>query len=366
MKKIEKPFFPHLDAPRFLAFLAVYVEHFSLAGFSFAGGETFKQFQESFFYRGYLGVSLFFVISGFLITVLLIHEWKNHGNINVKNFYIRRALRIWPLYFAVLLIGFILMPLINPVYAQDTARPWYYLLFAANFNTVNWGLPANPVLIPMWSLSVEEQFYLLFPLLLFFFRGRYLLLVLGLMIAGGLYYRWLLYPNFLSMGVHSLTVAPDIIVGVLCGLVWHSHPGLIERIEKLKSWQILLVYLLGIYLLFNGKFDYLLPTALFSRLVYTLFFGFIVLEQCFATNSIIKFSRIPFFSGLGIISYGLYCLHQPALLIGRWLDGISAPLLPAWLNAILIFVFSLLTAIGLAKISFVLLEKPFLKLKSKF
>lgn len=366
MNKIEKPFFPHLDALRFLAFFAVYVEHFSLAGFSFSESDSFKGLRETFFYRGYLGVSLFFVISGFLITVLLLQEWKNHGSINIKNFYIRRALRIWPLYFTVLLIGFLWMPIVNPVYASDTANPWYYLFFAANFNSVLQGLPANPVLIPMWSLSVEEQFYLLFPLLLFLLRGRNLLIGLGLMIAGGLYYRYLLYPNFLSMGLHSITVAPDIIVGVLCGIACHSGSKLIGFLEQLKGRQIFIVYLAGIYLIFNGKFDYLLPTAIFSRLVYTLFFAFVVMEQCFAKNSPIKFSRLPFLSGLGLISYGLYCLHQPALLMTAWLEQFTAPYLPAGINAVIVFLVGLTLAIGLAKISFVLVEKPFLRFKAKF
>jgi peptidoglycan/LPS O-acetylase OafA/YrhL len=363
---LDKPYFPQLDALRFLAFLGVYLEHFSLSGFSCFNNPTFELLKETFFYRGYMGVSLFFVISGFLITTLLMHEWKSMGGINIKNFYIRRALRIWPLYFTVLLIGFVLLPFLTSQFYNDTAHPLYYLFFAANFNSVFYGLPANPVLIPMWSLAVEEQFYLLFPLLLFLLRGRNLLIVLGLMIAGGLYYRSLLYPNFLAMGIHSITVAPDIIVGVFCGLSYHFGWKIIGWIERLNGGVIFFVYLLGLYLLFNGKFDYFLPTAIFSRLIYTLFFAFIVLEQCFAKNSFLKFSKIAGFSKLGLISYGLYCLHQPALMIGKYLDSFISPLLPVWLGVVIMMVVCLFIAILFAKISYRFIESPFLNLKRKF
>jgi len=362
----NKPYFPHLDALRFIAFLGVYLEHFSLSGFSCFSDPKFNLLKEAFLYRGYLGVSLFFVISGFLITTLLMHEWKITGGINIKNFYIRRALRIWPLYFTVLLIGFVLVPAITNQYDNDTAKPWFYLLFAANFNSSLYGLTINPVLLPMWSLSVEEQFYLLFPLMLFLLRGKTLIIVLGLMIAVGLYYRSLLYPNFVVMGIHSITVAPDIIVGVFCGLAYHFSWKVIGWIENLNGKIIFAVYLLGVFLLFNGKFDFYLPTVHFSRLVYTLFFAFVILEQCFAKNSFLKFSNIGGFSSMGVISYGLYCLHQPALLIGKNLDRILSPLLPEWLSIILIIVICFLMAFLLAKISYRFLETPFLKLKRKF
>jgi peptidoglycan/LPS O-acetylase OafA/YrhL len=362
----EKPYFPHLDALRFLAFLAVFLEHFSLSGYACFENKTFALLREVFFYRGYLGVSPFFVISGFLITTLLMHEWKTKGGINIKNFYIRRALRIWPLYFTVLIIGFIIAPLLTDAVNNETSNPWYYLFFAANFNSIYWGLPNNPVLLPMWSLAVEEQFYLFFPILLFLFRGRVLLLVLLLMIGGGLYYRHLLYPNFVAMGIHSITVAPDLIVGVLCGLAYQWNWKVLDWIRNMPSWLIFLIYLVGIYLLFNGTFDFYRPTVLISRLVYTLFFAFIVLEQSFAKNSVVKFSTIPKLSQLGIISYGLYCLHQPALMIGKAIEGLIHPYFPDWLTIMVMMSTGLLLAVFFARLSFRYLEKPFLLMKRKY
>jgi peptidoglycan/LPS O-acetylase OafA/YrhL len=186
------------------------------------------------------------------------------------------------------------------------------------------------------------------------------------MIGGGLYYRHLLYPNFVAMGIHSITVAPDLIVGVLCGLAYQWNWKVLDWIRNMPSWLIFLIYLVGIYLLFNGTFDFYRPTVLISRLVYTLFFAFIVLEQSFAKNSVVKFSTIPKLSQLGIISYGLYCLHQPALMIGKAIEGLIHPYFPDWLTIMVMMSTGLLLAVFFARLSFRYLEKPFLLMKRKY
>ena len=110
--------------------------------------------------RGFLGVDLFFVLSGFLITTLLLREREDSGRIALKAFYWRRMLRIFPLYYAVLIVQAVLM--LVPKSGTDTARdffnafPWYLTY------TANWG-PKEDTFAHAWSLSVEEQFYLLWP-----------------------------------------------------------------------------------------------------------------------------------------------------------------------------------------------------------
>src|SRR5690606_12891158 len=121
--------------------------------------------------HGNLGVNFFFMLSGFLITYLLIKEKEFTGTIHVPNFYVRRILRIWPLYYlcvAVGFIGFALLKKISGAPLEENANAWYYLFFAANFDIMHtWPEKPDALLLSvLWSVAVEEQFYLTWPLIL--------------------------------------------------------------------------------------------------------------------------------------------------------------------------------------------------------
>jgi peptidoglycan/LPS O-acetylase OafA/YrhL len=137
----ERFYVPELDTLRLLAFLAVFICH--------AGPDN------TLFHIGSFGVDLFFALSAYLITELLLREKERLGSLHVKAFYIRRALRIWPLYYAFLSVVF-----------AATTIPWVYFGFCAVF-LGNLALPLmsapSNVIFPLWSVSVEEQFYLLWP-----------------------------------------------------------------------------------------------------------------------------------------------------------------------------------------------------------
>ena len=103
---------------------------------------------------GDIGVNFFFVLSGFLITFLLLSERQFTGRIAIAAFYMRRVLRIWPLYFVVVLIGFVVFPWLKAHFGETTshepAQLWYYLVFLANFNNLNNG-SNTPTLTLLWS-----------------------------------------------------------------------------------------------------------------------------------------------------------------------------------------------------------------------
>src|SRR5215216_3494930 len=152
-------YIPGLDGIRALAVLAVLCYH---ANYSWALG-------------GFLGVETFFVLSGFLITLLLLSEWQATGGINLKNFWLRRARRLLPAVWLLLLI----LPLVTILFARDALPRLKEDIPAALFYLTNWvyifrevpyfeafGRP--PLLQQLWSLAVEEQFYVLWPLILFF------------------------------------------------------------------------------------------------------------------------------------------------------------------------------------------------------
>lgn len=134
-------YFENLDGFRTLAFFIVFVTH--VAGFNYAYDShgIYGSFLD-FMPNAYTGVSFFFVLSGFLITYLLLLEKIERNSINLRQFYLRRVIRIWPVYFMVVIIGFIVIPrFFEPLPRFDTeAIPvdhwYYYVLFLANFDLI--------------------------------------------------------------------------------------------------------------------------------------------------------------------------------------------------------------------------------------
>jgi peptidoglycan/LPS O-acetylase OafA/YrhL len=111
---------------------------------------------------GAYGVDLFFVLSAYLITELLFREKEQRGTLDVKGFYVRRLLRIWPLYYVFVPLAFAI-PFFNPGREFSVRYLLPFLMLAGNWSLTLQGWHAGPVVIPLWSISVEEQFYLLWP-----------------------------------------------------------------------------------------------------------------------------------------------------------------------------------------------------------
>lgn len=143
---------PELDVLRFIAFFFVFLCH---AGFRSSG------LLSAFHNAGALGVCIFFMLSSYLITELLEREHAASNSINLQAFYLRRILRIWPLYFAMLGCDFILQHFLNAG-LFTVPRLVAFLLLAGNWYVAAHGF-INTISLPLWSVSVEEQFYLLWP-----------------------------------------------------------------------------------------------------------------------------------------------------------------------------------------------------------
>ena len=118
---------------------------------------------------------MFFVLSSYLITRLLVFEYRKTGRISIFHFFMRRSLRIWPLYYLALLLGFYIFPRIglfgidiqSPLYLQtlkDHLMP--YLFFFGNWSSAYFSYPSSSILAPLWTISLEEQFYLVCPILM--------------------------------------------------------------------------------------------------------------------------------------------------------------------------------------------------------
>ncbi|NTW98979.1 MAG: acyltransferase, partial [Geobacteraceae bacterium] len=169
----KKVYFPNLNGVRFIAALMVIIQHTEEAKIKIGFPTSFRKESE----LGEIGVTLFFVLSGFLITYLLQSEKLSSGTISLQNFYTRRILRIWPLYFLIILLGFWIIPDFIPVLWDKTSGANLSSHFSDHLLLDIFFMPnAAIILFPpilyvsqIWSIGVEEQFYLLWPLLMKYF-----------------------------------------------------------------------------------------------------------------------------------------------------------------------------------------------------
>ncbi len=377
IEKQNKIFFPNLDALRFIAFSFVFFEHILWGAFKqlpLHDKPLLEHILYTLFCNGGLGVSIFFVLSGFLITYLILFEIELNGKIDVKAFYIRRFLRIWPLYYAVLIFVFFLYPFVQHqlnIYQVSCAQPIYYFIFLSNFDLIN---ISNNCLSQgtmqagvTWSVAIEEQFYFVWPLL-FWLLPKYLYkyaFYFILLIA--LVFRIANYDDTAYIYFHTLGVVGDLALGAL--VAYYSLNSITFKLffENLRPKIIYAVYLLGIIFLLLGEYYIKTPYYIaLSRFANILFFGFVIAHQNFSKTDTLKLSHLKFFTKWGKYTYGLYLLHPIGSIIGTFFfkkayTGDDSFLI-SLIEGFIIFMITL----GISYISFHFFESYFLKLKKRF
>ncbi len=366
----KKIFFENLDGLRFLSFLSVFLFHSFYTESELIKSDSIYLFLTTrLFNNGNLGVNFFFVLSGFLITYLLIEEKLKTGKIDVINFWIRRILRIWPLFYFSVIFGFFIFPLLKSFFGQipnETANIGYYLTFLNNFDFIKQGLPDASILGVLWSVAIEEQFYLLWPLILFIFPVKQYWIPFSIIIISSITFRGVTNSDLLNEH-HTLSCIGDMAIGAF-GAWLIKKDNIREKFKNLKVYYIWIIYLLFaivfLYrkeLFFNTYFLRVIERPIIAVIIIS-----IILEQNFSLNSFYKMKSFKTISKLGIITYGLYCLHFIGILITLTLMnklGINNKL---WHIVILETILSLAITILIAKLSYKYLETPFLKLKNKF
>lgn len=362
-------YWPQLDGVRTLAFFLVFLSHIGPV----ETGST--SFYSQFVSWGWSGVDLFFALSGFLITSLLLKERDRFKTISLRHFLARRMLRIWPLHFTAIVLGFVIFPLLGVFGDRIGSAQWsqmvadYLLpfsLFLGNFSMAVKIECLAPIVATLWSVCVEEQFYLVWGSC--FRLSKQLKSLLGLLLialCAGIILRLLVYSwstNYQHYYYNTATHLDSIVLGCLLAFVWAYFPSLKRYAStcfalSLAIWAGLFCCMPTVYE--NHPLGVLL--FLLVGLSWSLFLFAVIewpiLQQLFSYRPIASFGRL---------TYGMYIFHYVGISVGSkialltmgcesgfsyWLMKLLGSLGATWVAALLSWRF---------------IEQPFLALKQRF
>ena len=334
---------PELDCLRFFAFLAVFIHHSIPKTPEFFQEHHLPTWLSNFGQAGALGVDLFFCLSAFLITELLLREKDQVGHLDVKAFYVRRILRIWPLYFAFLFFAFGLQ------FVDHTQHFTVSQLLMFIFLSGNWAAATTlvqSVAVPLWSVSVEEQFYLVWPWAVRKATRKQILVICLIMIGIAFIWRAVLqayWPDLIWNTTFSHLDSMG--YGILLSLIgFRKQTPVWVRLGLLAAGLSMWFVAGGI----EHHRDYVQMLAALGSIA--------ILR---ATLGIKLDNRV--LVRLGVISYGLYVYHE--LFLNYWnriLPSTHGKGFVLWW--VLAFASTTITALA----SYRWLETPFLKLKERF
>lgn len=309
--------------------------------------------------KGYLGVDIFFAISGFLITTLLLREKEKYGDISLREFYIRRALRIWPAYYSIL--AFYVLITAATSRATEQGKLFFHYLPSYLSYTYNWVRPADNA-VPFnfaWSLCAEEQFYLVWPMALKLLRRPWPvvmmvgILVIKLMADYGPLWHWYPAPWLVQRIISS--IAAPICTGAILALLLHQ-PRTFAIAYKFLGQPSSALIILALAEISMAPFSD--GGLLFTWITFPLLVGAVVVREDNGLAAILRPRAVVL---IGTVSYGMYLYNTMAVHIVRGIlsrSGIRHPLLA--------FPFIVGATFWIAYASFRLLESPFLKLKERF
>jgi peptidoglycan/LPS O-acetylase OafA/YrhL len=318
----------------------------------------FAQIQVSISRAGAYGVDLFFVLSAYLITELLIREKEARGSLDVKSFYLRRILRILPLYYFFIPLA-ALLPLLNPLHAFTPRYVLGFLLLAGNWSTIAFGPPYSAAL-PLWSVSVEEQFYLLWPPVVARLSRRKI--------------------AFTAVGMIVIANATRVVVLLLHGTGWSVWANTLARLDPMAAGILLAVFLRGRapnlgfgtrLIMIGGGCAGIALTGHFAApwgdglpwlgtlVSYPVVAGCATAIVLAAIGIGVRLRPLEY---LGKISYGLYVYHQMCI----WITDRFLHVQIEFFNSLVQEIVALHLTITVSAVSYTLLEKRFLNLKRKF
>ena len=365
MSNNKSKYLPSIDSLRALAVLAVIIYHVDV----------------NYLPGGFLGVDLFFVLSGYLISSLIIKEYRKTGSLNLYNFYIRRARRLLPAVYFMITVGLVVMVLFNEVLLRKShldaifgyiySSNWWYIFHKLDYFD---SFGAQSPFKHLWSLAIEEQFYMIFPLLFLLVNRKkkskdgtyklnknFLYVVLGLILVSLIAHILLFDINNISRIYFGTdTRAFSLLVGVV-GAILYPMERLHAKVTPQQNMLYSVVSLVSIAILITV----MIYTSEYNTLLYrggfllVAILGLIVIissgKQHTLMSRLLSFKPIVF---IGKISYSLYLWHFPVLVLTTPVSEIGNP------NIIFVILRVILTFI-LATASYVFVETPIRKLGFK-
>lgn len=372
----DKFYFRNLDSIRFIAALMVFLAH--TLRLVLAKMPELNPYVLNFFMtlsNGEIGVSIFFVLSGFLITFLLISEYEIKNQISLKNFYIRRVLRIWPLYYAVVIFSFFIYPTLKSMIALNNPLPsnvFYHLVFLSNFDVINIlknfaGSDAMSQNIT-WSVSIEEQFYLFWPLIFVVLPKRAWIYVITVIICASLLFRLLNNDDKVVLYFHTFSVFIDLGIGGLMAYLIKQSVKIRSFFENSSTSTHLILFFTSFNLVYwsNDIFSFPYGEAI-SRLFISLSFALVIASQAMTQKeSVFNLGNLAYANKWGKYTYGIYLIHPIAITILDVCARILHISLEHYLNLIIIGIMAYFLTMFLSYTSYRYYESWFLGMKKKF
>ncbi len=376
-KSSAKVYFRNLDGIRCIAALMVILQHLSDYKGDY-GMDAVNGERSWVSYFGFYGVTLFFVLSGYLIFYLLFTEREVTGTVKIRDFYMRRVLRIWPLYFGFGLVSILFIDTILGLLGQPANTPvgfnlFFLFTFSINLQMVFW--PLNRGVIELyWSVCIEEQFYLFAPWLVK--KGKAMLPIIAAIIGIGIGSKFLLgWLNSEQIMHFSPDVNPLAFFtpcwfdafgcGILAAWLYYNKPvyARIQRVVESYWVQGMVLLITFLYITHILPRPQIVTDRLFST-VPAILFAYIILAAStgkFLVNLEYKALKVG-----GRWSYGIYVLHASVAQIVLVLFRKFIPFDSFWGYEVLFPVTVIALVIALSGLSYEFFEKRFLRIKKSF
>lgn len=361
----DKKYYSQIDGLRFISIFCVLIQHFITPKIS------------HYFLTGKAGVDLFFVISGFLITENLIKLKNRHSfKRGVEIFYIRRVLRIFPLYYLYWIILFIFF------FQLIDAYKYYGLFYLLNFYDIYHDLV--PVTGHLWSLSVEEQFYIIWPFVIFWAPGNKLKYIVVATIIGSLLFSLINYNHEIQVYnyFHTFSCSVALLTGAIIAVLKQENIPLLKRLIKIAGYLAPLMLFSILLVSILNKLNYLEERDTFFIRIFMSVIGLYVVGTTSLGSFNGRFGSFldnNFVRKIGQMAYGIYIFHYLAYTIlnpyliqfheyvfSGYDDGNIIFKLMRYNPTIVFFPFHVMAVLLLAWLSYTYFETRVLQLKKHF
>lgn len=314
---------------------------------------------------GLIGVTIFFALSGFLITTLLLREWTRTDRISFKRFYLRRVLRLFPALAGLLAVYLVLIVVLDPPQLAMRARgALISFLYLSNW-AMAFQIPFPTELAPLWSVSVEEQFYLLWPPLLYLLLKRKGSVVtarnalLGVLLALIVWRMWWAFHGTSNDRLYFATDMrmDEILFGCGAAILLHTHPAIAEKIAR-YLWLPGVLIIAAVAAVPTTGYYPPLVLGMFSAAAIS---AAIVILSCVTASQGLpaRFLSSPALVFFGAISYSLYLWQFPIMF------AVDEYVLPDAYLTVKAAALTVPLSLAASIVSFYVIERPFLRLKDR-